>query len=120
MNTMRQTVSDVAMDYILQNCGKIQWSIDNKEYDYFHCKDISRSTSEYTRKTIILVFTNNPKWCASLLPLVVGDNTISKGEHDYRYQQNPTILNALTPYHIIKFNDELDCYEYTIVQPYDD
>ena len=117
---MKQTVSDVAMDYMLQNCSKVQWSIDEKGFDYFHCKDISRSTCKYTGKTIILVFTNNPKWCANLLPLIVGDNTIYKGVRDYRYQQEPTIMNALTPYHTIKYNDELDCYEYTIVYPYDD
>lgn len=117
---MKQTISDVAMDYMLQNCSKVLWSIDEKGFDYFHCKDISRSTSEYTRKTIILVFTNNPKWCGGLLSTIVGDNTISKGVRDYRYQQEPTIMNALIPYHTVKYNDELDCYEYTIVYPYDD
>jgi hypothetical protein len=117
---MKQTVSDTAMGYMLQNCGKVQWSIDDNGYDYFHCKDVSRSTSEYTRKTIILVFTNNPKWCGGLLSTVVGDNTISKGEKDYKYKQNPNMINALTPYHTIKYNDELDCYEYTIIHPYDD
>jgi hypothetical protein len=117
---MKQTVSDVAMEYIIKNCTTIHWCTDEKGYDYFHCLDKNRSTPFYTAKKVILVFTNNPKWCANLLSLIVGDNTISKGVHDYRYQQEPTIMNALTSYHTIKYNDELDCYEYTIVYPYDD
>lgn len=119
---MRQTISDVAMDYILQNCGKtITWCVEKESgYDYFYCKDVSRCTPYYTRRTVFLIFTNNPKWCAKILPSIIGDDTISKGVHDYKYKQSPTIANALTPYHTVTYNELLDCYEYTIVHPYDD
>lgn len=117
---MKQTVSDAAMEYITKNCTTVQYCTDGNGYDYFHCLDKNRSTPFYTSEKVILVFTNNPKWCASLLSSIVGDNTISKGEKDYKYKQNPNMMNALTPYHTIKYNDELDCYEYTIVHPYDD
>lgn len=44
----------------------------------------------------------------------------SEGIHKMNYKNSPSILNALHPYYKFSYNEELDVYEYTFVEPYDD
>lgn len=92
------------------------------------------SSNTYTRKTVYHIFTDNPRWAANILPLIVGDNSITKGEYSHRYKLSPTIENALIPHHTVEFIDHphekynfssigIDSsgyYQYTIIFPYDD
>ncbi len=96
--------------------------------------------NQYGRKSVYHVLTNNPKWCGSILPEIVGyPNVVSKGERDIAYKRNPTITNALKPYYTVEFTEDkmydnadiqtaLDGFEvdtdsyyvFTYVEPYDD
>lgn len=92
-----------------------------------------------TQKSVYHVLTDNPKWCADHLPMIVGYSKIeSKGLHDLNYKRNPTMENALKPYYSVEVKEDkryigqkdlnsdsfpIDpsfYYEFTYVRPYDD
>lgn len=103
------------------------------EYNYVV---IPISTTHYgTHKSIYHVLTDNPKWCANDLPIIVGyPNVENKGLHDLNYKRNPTMENALKPYYQVEVKEDekyigrkdltlVDLsfyYEFTYVRPYDD
>ena len=92
----------------------------------------------YGKKSVYHVLTNNQKWCGTLLPEICGyPNVESKGHHDVRYKNNPTITNALKPYYtvdtsedntysnlnteLMNFDVDTDFYYiFTYIEPYDD
>lgn len=95
----------------------------------------------YGRKSVYHVLTNNQRWCGALLPEICGyPDAESKGIHDVRYKNNPTIINALKPYYtvdskqddfyekhfdmkaaLVGFEVDTDFYYvFTYVEPYDD
>ena len=68
--------------------------------------------NNYGKKAVYHVLTNNPKWCASLIPELCGyPNIESKAEHDFNYKKCPTIENSLKPYYIVKFLEDRTYYD---------
>ena len=107
---------------------------DGNGYRYIPVFMKALSCNRYTQTKVYHIFTDNPRWAANILPLIVGDNTITKGEYSQRYKAFPTIENALISHHKVEFIDHphdrydfssigIDSsgyYEYTIIFPYDD
>lgn len=80
----------------------------------------------YTKKTVFHIKTNNPTWAGSLLPKVIGDDSITVGEYRLLNDRRPSIENSLKKHHSVKFIENAEdkifggYYEYTIIEPYDD
>lgn len=99
------------------------------------------SNPYYGREEVYHILTDNEKWAAKDIRDIMSaicPKSISRGEWEVRYNENPTFSNYLIPYHTIKLVDDnfyqrnydretfpkgidLTCYyEYTHKENYDD
>ena len=64
--------------------------------------------NQYGHRAYYNVLTNNPKYCASLLPELCGykSDLDNEGLHDLRYKREPTPYNAFRPYYKAKFVED--------------
>ena len=80
----------------------------------------------YGNRQTYHIRTNNPNWCARVLPKVLGDESITKGEYTLLNKRFPSMGNYLQKYHTVEFVEQPEdkifegYYNYTIVKPYDD
>lgn len=80
----------------------------------------------YGNTKIFHIRTNNPTWAASVLPKVLGDDSMTIGEFRLLNKRKPCIENSLKTYHSVEFVDDTSgkvfggYYKYTIRKPYDD
>ena len=51
---------------------------------------------------------------------IMDDGSWTKGMWQFANKNQPSMANALHPYHELSYDEELDCYVYTLVRPYDD
>lgn len=51
---------------------------------------------------------------------IMNDDSWTEGYYQHKNKVEPSMLNALHSYHKFSFNEELDCYVYELVIPYDD
>lgn len=51
---------------------------------------------------------------------LMDDGSWTEGYYQHKNKIEPSMLNALHSYHKFSFNEELDCYVYELVIPYDD
>lgn len=51
---------------------------------------------------------------------IMDDDSWTEGYYQHKNKVEPSMLNALHSYHKFSFNEELDCYVYELVIPYDD
>ena len=51
---------------------------------------------------------------------LMDDGSWRKGKWQEKYRKEPTMANALHPYHEFNYDEDLDVYVYTFVRPYDD
>lgn len=113
-------INDLAREYLYE-IGVSQLKVVELNGEQFaYCVDTHQSEYDYTQRKVYLIFTDRERWAASVLPQVVGDDSITIGEYSYRYQQNPTLENHLRKHHKVEYREAFDCYEYTIITPYDD
>jgi hypothetical protein len=124
MDTMKTkiTLNANALSYIIDvlNVTNMPVIEDTNGFQYIYCKDKLRSRDGYTTHDVFLIFTDNPKWCAGILPDVIGDNSISYAEYKYKYEESKSFHDYLTKHHKIEYDEEMDCYIYDIIRPYDD
>jgi hypothetical protein len=50
----------------------------------------------------------------------MNDGSWRKSKWKENYKNEPTMANALHPYHTFSYDEDLDVYVYTLVRPYDD
>lgn len=51
---------------------------------------------------------------------IMDDDSWTEGYYQHKNKVEPSMLNAFHSYHKFSFNEELDCYVYELVIPYDD
>lgn len=51
---------------------------------------------------------------------IMDDGSWTEGYWQHKNKVEPSIINALHSYHKFSYNEELDCYVYILVIPYDD
>lgn len=51
---------------------------------------------------------------------IMDDDSWTEGYYQHKNKIEPSMLNAFHSYHKFSFNEELDCYVYELVIPYDD
>lgn len=51
---------------------------------------------------------------------IMNDDSWTEGYYQHKNKIEPSMLNGLHSYHKFSFNEELDCYVYELVIPYDD
>ena len=116
------TLNANALSYLVDvlNITNMPVIEDENGFQYTYCKDELRSVDRYTTHDVYLIFTNNPKWCAGILPSVIGDNSISYAEYKFKYDRSKSISDYLIKHHKVEYNEDMDCYIYDIIRPYDD
>lgn len=87
------------------------------------------STNYYGRRKAYFIETEEENWSkariaiASIMEDILGykqGSIVSKGQHQMKYQVNPTMQNAFAPYYEFSFDEHINKYVYTFIEPYDD
>lgn len=113
-------INELAREYLYE-IGVSQLKVVELNGEHFaYCIDTHQSEYNYTQRKVYLIFTDRERWAGGVLPTVLGDDSISIGEYKYLNEQHPCFENYLKKHHKVEYREEFDCYEYTIITPYDD
>ena len=113
-------INELAREYLYE-IGVSQLKVVELNGEHFaYCIDTHQSEYNYTQRKVYLIFTDRERWAGGVLPKVLGDDSISIGEYEYLNEQHPCFENHLKKHHKVEYREAFDCYEYTIITPYDD
>lgn len=80
------------------------------------------SQRDYTQKLVYHIKTDDENYphAHKAIESIMNDGSWRKGVWMTKYEENPSMSNALHTYHEFSYNEELDVYVYTFIRPYDD
>ena len=81
--------------------------LSNYDYTQHHVYHIKSDDESYTH-------------AHKAIESIMDDDSWTEGYYQHKNKVEPSMLNALHSYHKFSFNEELDCYVYELVIPYDD
>lgn len=118
--TIMIQINELAREYLYE-IGVSQLKVVELNGEHFaYCVDTHQSEYNYTQRKVYLIFTDRERWAGGVLPQVLNDDSISIGEYKYLNEQHPCFENHLKEHHKVEYREAFDCYEYTIITPYDD
>lgn len=80
------------------------------------------SNHDYTQHHVYTIKTECESYpeAHTAIELIMNDGSWREGYYQFKNKQEPSMLNALHPYHKFFFNEETDEFRYELVIPYDD
>lgn len=80
------------------------------------------SNSDYTQHKVYHIASTDYKFkhAHEAIESIMNDGSWRKKDWQEKYKNEPTMANALHPYHTFSYDEDLDVYVYTLVRPYDD
>ena len=80
------------------------------------------SNNDYTKHHVYFIKTKNENYPLSYrkITAIMNDGSWNEGLYLIKNKQNPSMENALHPYHKFSYDEHKDVYVYTLVTPYDD
>lgn len=80
------------------------------------------SNNDYTQHHVYHIKSDDESYphAHKAIESIMDDGSWTEGYYQYKNKVEPSMLNALHSYHKFSFNEELDCYVYELVIPYDD
>ena len=80
------------------------------------------SNHDYTQHHVYHIKSNDESYphAHKAIESIMDDDSWTEGYYQHKNKIEPSMLNALHNYHKFSFNEELDCYVYELVIPYDD
>ena len=80
------------------------------------------SNNDYTQHHVYYIKSDDESYphAHKAIESIMDDGSWTEGYYQYKNKVEPSMLNALHSYHKFSFNEELDCYVYELVIPYDD
>ena len=101
------------------NTGTL-YNVNGVEYAVFYKTELS--TREYTKRLVYHIYTQEQSFpiAHKAIETIMNDNSWRKGDYVFCNQREPSLKNHLHPYHKFDFDDDLKCYVYILVIPYDD
>ena len=80
------------------------------------------SNSDYTQHHVYHIISDdyNFKHAHEAIESIMNDGSWRRKEWEEKNKQEPSMINALHPYHTFSYDEDLDVYVYTLVRPYDD
>jgi hypothetical protein len=111
------------MNIINKNIQGTLYEVNGVPYAVFYRRDLSKL--EYTKEKVFHIYTGEQSFpeahkCINTIMASLGLSTITKGMYITLNEREPSLLNHLKHHHTIDFDDDLDCFVYTIIEPYDD
>lgn len=111
------------LEYLLDVAYKQCEAIGPKrtKYTIFYRTDLS--SDQYPRRRVYKIRTDEQSHSRAkglILDTLNEQNLISKEEYNISCKKDPSWANAIRPYYIFDYDEDLDCFWYTEVYPYDD
>lgn len=80
------------------------------------------SNNDYTQHHVYHIKSDDESYphAHEAIESIMDDGSWTEGYWKHKNKVEPNMLNALHSYHKFSFNEELDCYVYELVIPYDD
>ena len=80
------------------------------------------SNNDYTQHHVYHIKSDDESYphAHKAIQSLMDDGSWPEGYWQHKNKIEPSMLNALHSYHKFSFNEELDCYVYELVIPYDD
>lgn len=80
------------------------------------------SNNDYTQHHVYHIKSDDESYphAHEAIQSLMDDGSWTEGYYQHKNKVEPSMLNALHSYHKFSFNEELDCYVYELVIPYDD
>ena len=80
------------------------------------------SNDDYTQHHVYHIKSDDESYphAHKAIESIMDDDSWTEGYYQHKNKVEPSMLNALHSYHKFSFNEELDCYVYELVIPYDD
>ena len=80
------------------------------------------SNDDYTQHHVYHIKSDDESYphAHKAIESIMDDGSWTEGYYQHKNKVEPSIFNALHSYHKFSFNEELDCYVYELVIPYDD
>lgn len=80
------------------------------------------SNNDYTQHHVYHIKSDDESYphAHKAIESIMDDDSWTEGYYQHKNKVEPSMLNALHSYHKFSFNEELDCYVYELVIPYDD
>lgn len=80
------------------------------------------SNNDYTQHHVYHIKSDDESYphAHKAIESIMDDDSWTEGYYQHKNKVEPSMLNAFHSYHKFSFNEELDCYVYELVIPYDD
>ena len=80
------------------------------------------SNNDYTQHHVYYIKSDDESYphAHKAIESIMDDGSWTEGYYQHKNKVEPSMLNVLHSYHKFSFNEELDCYVYELVIPYDD
>lgn len=80
------------------------------------------SNNDYTQHYVYHIKSDDESYphAHQAIESIMEDGSWTEGYYQHKNKVEPSMVNALHSYHKFSFNEELDCYVYELVIPYDD
>ena len=80
------------------------------------------SNNDYTQHHVYHIKSDDESYphAHKAIESIMDDDSWTEGYYQHKNKVEPNMLNAFHSYHKFSFNEELDCYVYELVIPYDD
>ena len=80
------------------------------------------SNNDYTQHHVYHIKSDDESYphAHKAIESIMNDGSWTEGYYQHKNKVEPSMFNAFHKYHKFSFNEELDCYVYELVIPYDD